>query len=670
MPAGWSGGGAADDDDRTRIRPPVAAPPARARPPVAPVDDDNGGLPVGTYLAEFEITRLVGEGGFGLVYEAYDHSLQRRVALKEYMPSSLASRSATHQVSVKSARHRETFEAGLKSFVNEARLLASFDHPSLIKVYRFWEDNGTAYMVMPFLEGVTLKDYLRSLGSAPDEAWLRSLLGPLTEALGVIHAKQCYHRDIAPDNVMRLDATHKWLLLDFGAARRVIGDMTQALTVILKPGYAPVEQYAEIPGLKQGPWTDVYALAASVYFAIIGKTPPPSVGRLLNDTYVPLVQSAAGRYSEGFLAAIDRALVVRPEARTQDIDALRRELDLDGQAGLSFHPMTESGAVRATDHSWAVTGRREPTISGERTVSQTDHTVADPLAGRAPGPAGLPERPASVARATPLQGPVDPAGSAARGPAAPTMAVERGKGPLLALAGGTTAVLLALAGYRLLAPPDRPAPSVPAAASAPLPVQAGVPVDAGGASAAAAPVPNAPAPAPTAGLDPLREFARVLQARTPGFGVQAQARKSVLHIGRDDLAFSVKSEREGFLYVMVYSADGALLQALPNTVSGLIKLKAGQTYNFPSGNGVVLDITDPPGPGQLLVMVSTRQRDFAALEPRTEGSFRTFPAGTEAAAVVARHTSAKPLLAGTPICAASGCEEDYGAAVIEVTVEK
>jgi hypothetical protein len=235
---------------------------------------------------------------------------------------------------------------------------------------------------------------------------------------------------------------------------------------------------------------------------------------------------------------------------------------------------------------------------------------------------------------------------------------------------------VALGAYRLLAPATRPAPPVQAAASAPLPVlaaasaPAAAPLDAGGASAAAASVPTAPAPAPTAGLDPLREFARVLQARTPGFGVQAQARKSVLHIGRDDLAFSVKSEREGFLYVMVYSADGALLQALPNTVSGLIKLKAGQTYNFPSGNGVVLDITDPPGPGQLLVMVSTRQRDFAALEPRTEGSFRTFPAGTEAAAVVARHTSAKPLLAGTPICAASGCEEDYGAAVIEVTVEK
>ncbi len=197
--------------------------------------DMAGNLPVGTKLGEFEITSLIGEGGFGIVYLAHDHSLQRRVALKEYMPSSLARARRRQPGAVKSERHRETFEAGLKSFINEARLLASFDHPSLVKVYRFWEANGTAYMVMPFLEGTTLKDVLKSLGQRPDEAWLRSVLGPLTEALLVIHAEQCYHRDIAPDNVMLLPSVNRWLLLDFGAARRVIGDMTQALTVILKP---------------------------------------------------------------------------------------------------------------------------------------------------------------------------------------------------------------------------------------------------------------------------------------------------------------------------------------------------------------------------------------------------------------------------------------------------
>ena len=353
-----------DDDQPTRILPPqsqktqvapqrteIAPPPEpftpdgdatviRPRPARAPSNDDGNHLPVGFYLGEFEITKVLGEGGFGIVYLAEDHSLGRRVALKEYMPSSLAQRVGGTQVSVKSERHRETFEAGLKSFVNEARLLAQFDHPSLVKVYRFWEANGTAYMVMPFYEGITLKDELKAMGAPPDEAWLRELLEPLTEALAVIHAEQCFHRDIAPDNVILLKGSNRPLLLDFGAARRVIGDMTQALTVILKPGYAPVEQYAEVPGMKQGPWTDVYALAAVVYYAITGKTPPTSVGRLMNDNYVPMTQAGAGRYSPGFLAAMDRALVVKPEQRTQSIDDLRRDL---GMAASDPDPGRPSG---------------------------------------------------------------------------------------------------------------------------------------------------------------------------------------------------------------------------------------------------------------------------------------------------------------------------------------
>ena len=371
-----------EDDDRTVIRPPSPpSPPAgfdktewsagqgagqdktqiAAAPPSPPPHEDMGsGLPVGTRLGEFEITSLLGEGGFGIVYLATDHSLQRRVALKEYMPSALAARSGGSQVQVKSERHRETFEAGRKSFINEARLLAQFDHPSLVKVYRFWEANGTAYMVMPFYEGKTLRDQLRAMTARPDEAWLRTLLLPLTEALLVIHAEQCYHRDIAPDNVMMLAGSNRPLLLDFGAARRVIGDMTQALTVILKPGYAPVEQYAEIPGMKQGPWTDVYALAAVVYFAIMGRTPPPSVGRLLNDTYVPLVEAAAGRYSERFLSAVDRALAVRPEQRTQSIGELRSDLGLGEVALESYatHPLpvgTEMPPRRAAEATQAPT---------------------------------------------------------------------------------------------------------------------------------------------------------------------------------------------------------------------------------------------------------------------------------------------------------------------------
>ena len=331
-----------DDDERTVIRPRSSVEPL---PPViesghhnprgngesnaaSSAGDSGNALPVGTFLTEFELTSVLGEGGFGIVYLAWDHSLERRVALKEYMPAALSARVGTSQVQVKSARHRETFDLGLKSFVNEAKLLASFDHPSLVKVYRFWEANGTAYMVMPFYEGITLKDKLRELGEPPDEAWLMAMLAPLTEALAVIHAENCFHRDIAPDNVILLASTGKPLLLDFGAARRVIGDMTQALTVILKPGYAPVEQYAEAPNMKQGAWTDVYALAATMHFAIHGRTPPTSVGRLMSDNYIALAESAAGRYRSNFLQALDQALAVRPEDRTQSIAALRSDLGL------------------------------------------------------------------------------------------------------------------------------------------------------------------------------------------------------------------------------------------------------------------------------------------------------------------------------------------------------
>jgi len=281
-----------DDDLPTQIQP---SPPAFDKtqhaaaptpvPSSAAAMSDGNSLPIGTRLAEFELTRMLGEGGFGIVYLALDHSLQRKVALKEYMPSQLASRGAGTSVSVKAERYRDTFEAGLKSFINEARLLAQFDHPALVKVYRFWEANGTAYMVMPFYEGQTLKDTLKALPGPPDEAWLRGLLSPLSEALKVIHGEQCFHRDIAPDNIILLGGVHtRPLLLDFGAARRVISDMTQALTVILKPGYAPLEQYAEVPHMKQGPWTDIYALAAVVYFAITRRTPPPSVGRMMGGT--------------------------------------------------------------------------------------------------------------------------------------------------------------------------------------------------------------------------------------------------------------------------------------------------------------------------------------------------------------------------------------------------
>ena len=371
--------GAASAEQTQLSPPPAFSMPAGSPPPSALPGSGQHALtlPAGTRLGEFEVTETIGEGGFGIVYLAWDHSLERKVALKEYMPSSIASRIGASEIKPRSARHQETFEAGLKSFINEAKLLAQFDHPSLLKVYRFWEANGTAYMVMPFLEGLTLRDTVRGFASPPDEAWILALLAPLFDALTMLHASQIYHRDIAPDNVLLMADTGRPLLLDFGAARRVIGDMTQALTAILKPGYAPVEQYAEVPGLKQGPWTDVYALAAVVHWMILGKTPSPSVGRMFDDAQVSVAEKAAGRYSLQFLGAIDRALAVLPDKRTQTIDDFRRDLtggepgSMAPNTGFSLPPPTSLKTPPAGDAYRPTVGPASRTQVDERTRLQT-----------------------------------------------------------------------------------------------------------------------------------------------------------------------------------------------------------------------------------------------------------------------------------------------------------
>jgi serine/threonine protein kinase len=277
-------------------------------------------------MGEFEVHRLIGEGGFGIVYLCHDQALDRYVALKEYMPASLATRqNDTLAIVVKSKNLRETFEAGLKSFINEARLLARFDHPSLLKVYRFWQANGTAYMSMPYYEGPTLKQALAAASGPPDEALLRSWLLPMLDALEEIHRVNCYHRDISPDNILLTRAGP--LLLDFGAARRVIGDMTQALTVVLKPGFAPIEQYGDAATMSQGAWTDLYALASVVYFAITGRPPMSAVDRVMDDRLEPLSHRVAGRYSPALLAAVDAALSLRPQDRPQSVALFRAMLN-------------------------------------------------------------------------------------------------------------------------------------------------------------------------------------------------------------------------------------------------------------------------------------------------------------------------------------------------------
>ena len=298
-------------------------------------------LAIGTRLADFEITGIVGEGGFGIVYLAFDHSLRRTVAIKEYMPGALAGRGRDQSVVVRAGRHQETFDTGLKSFINEARLLARFDHPALVKVYRFWEENKTGYMAMRYYEGETLKAVVKNQPALVNEAWLKAMLKPMLEALETLYRVQILHRDISPDNIM-IQKNGDAVLLDFGAARQIIGDMAHALTVILKPGYAPVEQYADDTSMTQGPWTDIYALSAVVYFAILKKPPPTSVGRMIKDPIESLIGGAHRGYSMEFLTAIDKGLAVTPENRPQSIAEFRALLGFETAAAVPASAPVES----------------------------------------------------------------------------------------------------------------------------------------------------------------------------------------------------------------------------------------------------------------------------------------------------------------------------------------
>jgi serine/threonine protein kinase len=453
-------------------------------------------LPVGTRVGGLEITGLIGEGGFGIVYLAHDASLERQVAVKEYMPGSLAARAADSlDVTIRSERHKETFDAGLKSFVNEARLLARFDHPALVKVFRFWEANRTAYMAMPYYQGPTLKAALRDLGAPPQEAQLRAWLQPLLAALSVMHKENCFHRDIAPDNILLTDRGP--LLLDFGAARRVIGDMTQALTVVLKPGYAPIEQYGESATMTQGAWTDLYALASVVHYAITGRAPVASVERMMGTEIESLALSAAGRYSAGFLRAIDAALALRPTDRPQDVAQFCELLDagLPAHSPERFRPSGFQASGFQTSGFTPAAFDGAPHAVGDAAMPSPSHTTLPPSTLQFDEKAAAPPPIAGRSRRGVLIG-------ATLG----ILAVAGFGGALLTTRGRPTRAM-PTAPPRHVPAPAAPLAAVPAPTAATPPAMSATPAPAASAPAAAqvqAPPPPAPAPAPVAEAPPER----------------------------------------------------------------------------------------------------------------------------------------------------------------------
>ncbi|MCQ8228029.1 serine/threonine protein kinase [Pantoea trifolii] len=284
-------------------------------------------LPAGYRFNEFEIKEVIGGGGFGIVYRAWDHQLERTIAIKEYMPVSLAVRAADMSLELRGERFHKLFTAGRNSFIQEARLLARFNHPGLLHVLRFWEENGTAYMGTLYYSGMTLKEWQITSPDSIDESWIRRLLPPLFGAIDTIHAAGYLHRDISLDNI-QIQENQLPVLLDFGSARKEIGNLSDETEIMLKPGFAPIEQYSEEGEIEQGPWTDIYALGAVLHNLITGHAPPVSVVRCIEDNYQPLVERKPEGYSLPLLHAIDCALAMKPEDRPQSIDAFASLIDL------------------------------------------------------------------------------------------------------------------------------------------------------------------------------------------------------------------------------------------------------------------------------------------------------------------------------------------------------
>jgi serine/threonine protein kinase len=279
-------------------------------------------LPSGYALHEYRIESVLGAGGFGLTYLATDSNLSLKVALKEYLPSDFAARGEDSTVQPKSQGATESFQWGLQRFMAEAKTLASFRHPNIVRVMRFFEANRTGYMVMEFVEGKPLPDWIGPRRPLPQQAF-RVLIEPLLEGLEVIHKAGFLHRDIKPANIfMREDGSP--VLLDFGSARELKGG-NQELTAVVTPGYAPLEQY-HTQG-RQGAWSDLYALGGVMYWMLTGNKPVEAAARVRQDIMVPAATAGAGRgYTPEFLAAVDWALKPNDEERPQTVAEFKRRL--------------------------------------------------------------------------------------------------------------------------------------------------------------------------------------------------------------------------------------------------------------------------------------------------------------------------------------------------------
>ena len=285
-------------------------------------------LPQGTRIREFEFRRVLGHGGFGVTYFGWNVALDIPVAIKEYLPSDLATREQNLSIVPQAPRAASNFQWGLERFLDEARILARLQHPNIVRVHHFFEEHSTAYIAMDYVEGEDLSAYLTRKETLSEDE-LKSILYPLLSALEVVHSADFLHRDIKPGNIILRAEDSSPVLLDFGAARQAMGAKSRSVTSIVTPGYAPLEQYSSQG--HQGAWTDIYALSGVCYRALTGQVPDDATDRVRNDPLVPVSQQCAGRVSGAFLSAIDAALAVNEEDRPQSVGAWRAAMAADAQ---------------------------------------------------------------------------------------------------------------------------------------------------------------------------------------------------------------------------------------------------------------------------------------------------------------------------------------------------
>ena len=281
---------------------------------------------------KYEIVEVLGEGAFGITYKAYDKLLDRYVVIKEYMPESFAIRENT-RVSIKSLKDKDLFEWGLESFISEAKSLAKFNHPNIVKIDNFFKTNNTAYFVMPFEEGIPLDEYIKQHPNRWSEKEIIDLLVPLLNGLKETHKKSLIHRDIKPANIF-IRKNGMPVLIDFGAAREALGEKSKSITQILTPPYAPVEQYGS-DRKKQGPWSDIYALGMVAYRLIYNieseKLPasPDRQAAIVDDEKDPLTFPPTSNVSTHFIEVIKKATAIRAKDRYQNAKEMIEDLMRD-----------------------------------------------------------------------------------------------------------------------------------------------------------------------------------------------------------------------------------------------------------------------------------------------------------------------------------------------------